>query len=293
MDTQPYLRSQVQILADVEAMFRDTSNARWSDAEIYRAVNRALLTWYDRVAIAHYYTISGGYSAGTYGYSLPAYVRPPVTAEAKRWVPYDDYTLDTQTAFTYVEVPSIVEPDGSGGLVLRLVQPPRTLDGRVRWRMPNGPLPTTLPTLNADMTSSDTTLTMSGAIDVEDAGYVKIDAEWVAYAGVTRGTSTTTLNNLLRGLNGTTAATHDGTGDPDDVVWGVAVDTLGLYEQLYNQVGSYLHEYFLTDGSEKERLNHEKMMGYLQQKADGFWKRYQPKMRPNKLMLSQRMVYRT
>lgn len=288
MDSQPYLRSQDDLLADLRALMRDPAGQRWSDEEIYRAINRALLSWHGRVAVNHYYTLPGGYSSATYAYSLPGYIRPPVVAEVKRWIPYTEYTLDVQTTFTWQELPSFTEPDGAGGLILRLVQPPRNLDGRVRWRLPNGPVPLALAELGESCALTADSLTLTGDVDIADAGYVKCENEWMAYAGVTRG-SATVLQNLLRGLYGTTAAAHN---DGEKVAWGVAVDSLGLFQQLYDQTAAHLHELYLTDGNEKERMNHEKMMGFHQQRADEFWRRYLPAVRQGSLQTNQRAVLR-
>lgn len=286
MDTQVYLRSQTELLAEMEARLRDTSNARWSDAEIYQALNDALDTWYGKVAAPHLYTVPGGWLASTFTYSLPAYLRPPLYPEVERPIPYD-HEIDVATTYTWVPVSAVTEPDGSGGLTLRLLQPPHNLDGRIRWYAPNSRVPTTLPTTSGSTADTATSMTLGSAVDVEDAGYVKVGSEWIAYAGVTRNASTTVLNNLVRGLYGTTAATHN-TGA--SVAWGVAVDDRRLWQQLRDQTQANCYRMEIGDGSVHETSRYEQYMNYYQTRADQFWPTYAP-VRPAPRLVPNRKVF--
>lgn len=285
----PYLRSQSQLLADVRARMRDAGKARWTDPEVYAGLNEGLLHWYRRVSIPHLYTIPGGWVSGTADYSLPAYIRGHIDPQQRR---YSSHWLQvsgiSSEADTWVDVQGFtVEPNGSGGQTLRLDFSPATDDGRVIWWAYNGQLPTTIPTLNAELSSSATSLTLASAVDdIDDAGYIRIGSEWLHYAGVTRGASTTTLSNLLRAVNNTTAATHSSGAD---VLWGVGAHRPDLYNQLYDYVRGYLHGLFLTNAAEAERAHHERLSLYYTQQADMYWRRYVPN-RKTKLRLGREAV---
>jgi hypothetical protein len=268
---------------------RDAENQRWpDDAEVYRAINLCLLTWKEQVRLPQIYTIPDGWQFSDYDYALPNYVRPPLRPQLKRNIPYHEYTLLISPTSTWQDLVGWdIESDGSGGLILRVSAAPRNLDGRILYWVPNSRVPLTLPTTNAELSSSGTSVTMGSAVDVDDTGWVKIGAEWMSYAGITRSASTTTLNNLVRGLYGTTAATQ---ASGSTVTWGIAADDMGLYKQLYDQVRAYLHEYFLVDGSVHETNRHEKMMGYYQGMADTFWQKYTPSRPSPKLIFGRRAV---
>mgnify|MGYP003652039877 CR=1 FL=1 len=67
------------------------------------------------------------------------------------------------------------------------------------------PLATAFNTLNGGITATQTTLILtSGASFANSPGIIKIDSEQIYYTGK----STNTLTGLIRGYNGTTAATH-------------------------------------------------------------------------------------
>lgn len=272
-----YLRSQNQILADVEALMRDTGNARWTDAEIYRALNLALQDWWGRVQIPMLYTGISSWTAGTYEYALPAYVREPMRAQMERTV--------SEYPSTWVDVPGFrVEPSSSGAYYLRFDTVPYSADARILFWANNSAVPTTVPTLTAEIDADDTSLTLTTTADVQDVGYVKIEGEWLQYAGMTTTATTVTLTNLVRAQNGTAAAIHAlGTS----VYWGVAVDDMRLFTQLINQIGSIMHRMFLTDGSEREHAHHERLMSYYDSRVQEFWMRYSPSYRPRMRLTRQ------
>lgn len=283
--TTPYYRTQTELLADIEALLRDSSNNRWSEAEIYRAINQALMTWHDYVKLERTYTITDGWQANTYEYTLPAYVRPPIYPEMRRSVPYFEYALESATR-RWQEIPGweLV------GNQLRVYAPPRTQDAQIVFYAPNSRVPLTIPTTNAQIDSDDTSVTMGSAVDIDDVGAVKINAEYIGYMGVTRAASTTTLLNLTRALNGSTAATHNSSSN---VTWCIGVDTMSLYELLYNQVRAILMSLPLSDGGVHERSIYEKMLGYYQQLATAYWPTYSPQRRTPRLTLSRRaLAYR-
>ena len=59
-------------------------------------------------------------------------------------------------------------------------------------------------TLNETLTATDTTITLSTTVSLASAGYIKIDSEIINYSG----TTSTTIQNCVRGQANTTAATH-------------------------------------------------------------------------------------
>lgn len=286
---QPYLRTQAELLADIQADGYTTALG-WSTAEVYRAMNRALGDWQKRVLIARLYTITGGWVAGTYAYTLPVYIRRPIQPQLYRSRPYDD-EINITSDQSWQDVPGWVEePDASGALVLRVTMHPYTIEGRVIWYAPNSRVPTgTAPTTNAECSSTATSLTMGSAVDVDDVGWVKVEAEWMSYSGITRASATTTLTNLVRAQNGTAAATH---ASSSSVVWGVAVDDLGLYEQLTDQTKAHLHALMLTNTSVHETGRHERLMQFYGQKAQSFWDGYASQKPPFRMVLDRRYLLR-
>jgi len=289
MYIQPYLRAQTDLLADIQADGYTTALG-WSAPEVYRAMNRTLAGWQKRVLIPRLYTITGGWVAGTYAYSLPAYVRPPITPQLLRTRPYDE-DLPTTGDQTWQDLPGwMEEPEADGGLTLRVTMLTYTQEGRVIWYAPNGRLPTgTAPTTNAEIDADDTSLTMGSAVDCEDTGWVDMDDERLFYAGKGVASSVTTLSNLVRAQNGTTAATHV---SGSSVVWGVAVDDLGLYEQLANQTKAYLHQQMLINTSAHETGRHERLMQYYQNEADKFWVGYASQRPSPRMVLDRRFLLR-
>lgn len=273
----PYLRTQTELLSDVRARMRDPNGARWSNAEVYMVMNEALLSWASRVSIPHLYTLSDGWVDGHSDYYLPPYIRGSIDPQQRYYnglYPVQEDFTDTWTdiqAFT-------VEPNGSGGQTLRLDFVPRANEARIIWWMPNSQLPTTLPTLATSINADDDDLALVGDIaDIEDAGYIRIGTEWLHYAGVQREGTNTILNNLLRGLQSTTAVAHLSGAT---VAWGVGVHRTDLYGQLYDTVRGLLHGLFLTNAAESERAHHERMALYYEQRAKEYWRGYVPQRKP-------------
>mgnify|MGYP007073181607 CR=1 FL=1 len=276
MITTPFLRAQDDMQTLIEALLRDSSNERWTALEVYQAINRALLSWWDRVKIPHMYSMPDGWDSQTYEYTLPSYIRPPLQPQLQRTMPVHYPTIvDSTTTSTWVDINAYeVHPATDGTLELQLEQLPYNEPGRIIWWGRQGPVPaiSTLPALNANIDADDTSLVLdTAALEVEDAGYVKIDEEWIAYAGLTRGATTTTLSNLLRGMYDTTATSHTSS---TTVYWGIAADSVGLFGQLQDQTMFHLHELFMTDASARERSHHGVMMKLYMDKADNFWKTY-------------------
>jgi hypothetical protein len=267
MDTTFSVRSQTQITDDVTAALRVTgATPRWTDAEITRSLNQALWAWATKVRFPRIYTLTDGWSSDTTEYTLPVYVTPPLRPQMYRGVPgVDDPTSYDPAPELWSTFPAWDVDTGGTAPVLRLELGSFTLDGRVVYYATNGPVPLTLPTTSGSIDADDTSLTLTGTPEIGDVGDVLIGSEWMGYAGVSRGTATTTLTIDQRGKYSTTAASHDTGGT---VTWGVCVDERAMYRQLQHQIMADLHAMFLTDGAEHERANHERLMSYYQQAAD-------------------------
>lgn len=288
MQIIPFLLTQQDIMTQCRQRMRDTANRRWTSTEVYNAINDALRMWSTRVQVPYLYTLPGGLSYGVYTYALPWWITPPIDVEAERVFFINGTPVQLAAGIaTYQDVPSYhLEPDGNGGQTLRLEAFPYATNARVIWWGFNGPVPQVVPTLNAGIGASDASLTIATSPDIRQAGYVKIDDEWMQYAGYAKSGSTTTLQNLERGINGTTAASHSGAAS---VYWGIAVHRDDLYGQLVEQVMAQLHNLFLQDASPKEIEHHTFQVRYHQQLADEYWHKYTPN-RAMKMRLTRQGV---
>jgi len=274
-----YLKAQSEILSDSEVIMRDTSNYRWTDLEMYHAINRALREWHNRVGIEWYYSLSGGWVDGTWSYSMPSYVEEPVIPQVLHYIREIDGVTLSSNSTTWIDLPGgVLEPNGTGGQNLRLDAEPASIDGRVLFYIRNGPIPTaaTLPDLDAAINATDTSVTLTGVFELPKAGWVKIEQEWIFYAGVTKSATVTTLSNCLRAQYGTTAATH---AKDTLVAWGIAVHTMSLYNALEYAVYKRLHEMFITNGAATEINRHQAMISYYAGEEQKFWKAYRNPMR--------------
>lgn len=292
MNIVPYLQSQTDLLTLYKQEMRDDQAARWSAKEYYNAINRALQTQASHGAwVPHIYSLSGGYTTGTYEYALPWYIREPFDVQQRITVFLDEtgfpiYFSNDQPV-TWVDVPAWdIESDGAGGQKLRLGVNPWPSAARIIWWGENSRLPQSVPTLSGSITSSDTSLTISSKPTIGPGGFVKVEDEWIGYSGYTVASSTTTLTNLIRGLNGTTAASHNSSVS---VAWGVAAMREDLFFQLSSQVYANLHNLFLTNASPQETQNHIFQVRFYQQMADEYWQRFVPTRHP-KMRLSRKGI---
>lgn len=272
------LRSQLDLLTDIRADVEDAGKKRWaSDTDVYRAINTAIESWSDRVLLPRLYALPGGFSAGVYEYAIPDYVGhnfvPQIEVAALTYLGYPVATTDSMTRDELAGWS--VEPTVDGTRILRAQSNLHTDSGWLLWYAPNGPVPTTTtsPVLGAECLSTATTATISTVLadSVPDVGWVKMEKEWVSYAGLTRGATTTTLLNLVRGLYNTAAATHAVTTTA--VYWGVGVDDSRLWDNLRKRAIAELHLMLLHRGTTDDRQNHEKLYLTLTQQADQFWRR--------------------
>lgn len=277
---QPIVRVQTHILGDLEALLRDVSNAKWTDEELYRSINRAIEGWSGRVSFpaAVYVTTN----AETYEYDLSHYVPSPASVQQKPtgaetweevagWEVYPHYTLST----------------------LRL-RSPQAGQVRVIYAAGNGPVPLVPAgmTLVSDLTANNITSTginNNNKYPVGRTGYVLIRDEWIQYLSSTLANSDTTLHNLQRGALGGAAVDHPAS---TLVYWGVAAPNVGLFEQLLNQAAAHAHGYMLSGSPARETEHHQWAMRWHQQRADEFWLTYSPAWSTRLLIPAiQRTIY--
>lgn len=272
------LKSQDALLAEIEEeVGSSAAGGLWTAANIYRAINRAAQSWAGKVVLPRIYEFPTGFDGSAWRYAVPDYIRGDIDVEIR--VAFNtglsglvsDGGSDVMTWTTVFA--GRLEPEDAGGenAVFAFHTMPYAQDGRILWWVENGPIPTTatdLPALSGGITSTATTLTVDQAITIADNGWVKVDGEYIGYAGVTRGVSTTTLNNLERGLFQSTAVVHDAA---DIVYWCIGVDDNKLWNQLTAQALCYLHEMRLHRGGMQDRRQHQEMVNYLQERANRFW----------------------
>lgn len=268
---------------------------RWTDAQIYAAISLALQSWQGRVRTPYLYTIPDGWVSGTYEYTLPDYIEAKTVQPQARVSPFDwidGFVVEGRETWTDI-LAFDVEPASTGGSVLRLhYSNPRSSvvgasdEGRVLWWGAPGPVPTATPTLSAGIDADDTSMTIASKPIIGRVGYTKIGTEWIQYSGYTEGATTLTLTNLVRGLNGTTAASHS---TSDSAVWGVSLETMALATHLYNNTLMYLMQMYLMNPSSREAGQYEKLLVLLQSNVDKFWKGWKPS-RPMRIRLSRQAI---
>lgn len=287
MQSTLYVKSQAEILSAVRRQLRDPSGVRWTDVEIYSALNDGLMTWDDRVIIPHVYDIPSGWSNGTARYTLPSYIREPIDPQQKR------YTLDwlqsasyNQTDDMWVDVNNFeVMPAADGSWVVQFPDYLDSGDGRIIWWAHNGTVPLEPPTVNTTISADETTLIIDTEEDIPEVGYIRAGSEWMHYAGRSVG-STVTLSNLRRGLLSTSAAQHlSGV----DVEFGIGANTQELYIQLRHYILSYLHGLYLNDATDQEQAHHERMRLHYLDLSNQFWRTYTPPRSP-KLRFDRRTI---
>lgn len=272
-----YLRASSELLANMQRRLRDTGMSRWTETELLEAMNRALEAWHGRVSVDGVYVLPDGWPNDVFEIAMEEWLPDDVRPQAQ-W-PVDPLLPNENTLSTWKDITTWqVEPAADGSRTLRLNLVP--YNGQVRLLFPvrNGALPMTAVILDGAITSTATSLVVDAALpDVARVGWVRIDAEWIQYAGISVGSASTTLQNLVRGQHYTAAANHS---DDAAVLWGVAAPNTALYLQLVDQACAFVHEYCLTDGSPKERDLHERMLSFFQQRADMYWRRHVPGRAP-------------
>lgn len=269
-----FLKAQNAILADLRARVRDNGAERWTDAECYGAINDALLSWQDRVKVPHIYTITDGWVAGTLEYILPSWIRSnSIQPQMKAPTQFESITSALRlTTQTWQDIPGWrIEPNAANQRVLKFNVSPYTTEGRIIWWGSNGPLPTSIGTLVSQLEAEAENLVIDDNMDCGTSGYIRIDSEWMQYAGAGFN-GTTNLTNLVRGISGgTEAAVHD---SATSVYFGVAMPKSELYRVLINQSIVHLHELFLGNASSKEKQTHQELIGFYEGRVKEFWRNW-------------------
>lgn len=270
--TTLFLKTQSELRDECESYLNDSTNQLATTTQYYEAINRALSLWAGRVLIPHLYEFSFG--SGDFEYALPSYIRRPFTIEIRTPIyGYPPIEQDGEDAYTWQDFVGYgVRPNGEGGYDLHLQSYPYAESGRITWLAENGRFPTMALTTSGSLTSTSTSVTVvvSSSPPINDAGYIKIEDEWLAYAGVTRTSATSyTLQNLIRGLYGTSAASHN---SGVTVLWGIGVDDERLWQQLYDRVGSFVHHLNLHKSTTEDFSRHEKLYVEMKEAANRFWR---------------------
>ncbi len=128
-----YLRSQADLLADIQAKLRDSGQARWTATEIYHALNRALDDWHGRVSVADSYELPNGWPNDQFEVTLEDWLPDDVQPQAQ-W-PVDPLLPNESTISTWKDISSYaVEPAGDGTRTLRLNMVPYNGQLRIVYR---------------------------------------------------------------------------------------------------------------------------------------------------------------
>lgn len=274
----PILRTQSDILSLANNLTLNTAHNRWTDVQVYAAMNMALAYWYKRVQVPFFYTVPGGFINTSLEYTLPDYMEGPMDVQSLRYqdYPYLVTTLDGLPMWFDIDNYSI-EANATGGRTLRLGSYYYSSEARILWYGYNGPVPTTIPTLNAGIDADDTTLTLASIPTVGRSGYIKIGSEWMQYAGTAEGAITLTLSNLVRGVNGTTAASHLTAAS---VEWGVSMDRGDLLNALLDSTRRYMMELKLMEDSTIANDVYKNQLNYYEGRDKVFWRAYAPSRAP-------------
>lgn len=269
-----YLRNQLDLLNNVEARVRDPSNYRWSETEIYNALNDAIRNWYGRVSVPAIYEPGVSWPSANYAVDLPAGIDPDTVVLQFRRVPAENATDEIDT---WYDAPGWqVEPTDSFGAKVRVYWPAETEYRLLYWHR-NGPVPVDAITLDSELTSSATSATLPTIEEVGEAGFFQIDNEWIHYRGIERGATSTTFQNLRRGLLSSVAATHTA---ETPVYFCVGAPRQDLFNQLLDQARAYVHQLTLINAAPQSRDVHERMVSYFQAKADAYWRLHTPQRAP-------------
>lgn len=262
------LRAQTELLADIEARLRDPSNFRWSESEIYRAVNDAIRQWDGRVSVPAIYEPGVTWPTSVSTVAIPTGIDPNAVQVQVRELPVENVDIVLDQWFDLAGWRN--EPTATFGAQVRSYFQPAS-EYRLLYWLTNGPVPVTVPTLDSELDATATSLTLTSTADVGDNGFLLIENEWVHYRGLERAATTLTVQNLTRGLLTSTAATHAAL---TPVYWCVAVPRQDLFGQLLDQARAYLHEMTLVAAAPQSRDVHERMVSYYQARADAFWRRW-------------------
>ena len=286
-----YLRDSNELTSTIRRTMRDVSNARWSESELYDAINESLSEWAGRVSFPCTYSL-GTLTDTTY-YALPYYIKGDVTPQ---FLDQATYNASTETVTltgdeVWKRLPLYdIDYNDSGTLSVEVPGNSYYTSARVVYWVLNGPLPRPDNTVSTDWASDDTSLVVAmsdSPQSVPEVGYVHVNREWIFYAGTSYGSGTVTLQNTVRAQDNTTAAAHT-TGDY--VYWGIAIHDLRLLSLLQTQVRYKLHSMFLTDASPHEDEKHTWLRRDGIQQVNDFWRTYVPMKIPRRHLTTESYI---
>lgn len=286
-----HVRSQLQLRTEILTMLGDTSNARWTDAQVYTAINQALAMWGGRVLTPHLYQPTDyAWDNNTYEYTLPNYIDERyIQPQQRRTIPYNGYPMTSDGTETWVDVVGwSVEPTTTGGRKLRFQSVPFAVDARIIYWAQAPQVFTTIPTLTSNFLSTSTTIAFSANATNSYPGicYLKTEDEYVLATYSTRIASTITYNVVAKGLFNTfTDTANSGT----NVYMAVVAPDERLFVQLHDQAMAILHRLRFGLASPEERSVHGQMIQLYQSQADKFWKSWTPN-RPIKWVPDRRAL---
>jgi hypothetical protein len=207
------------------------------------------------------YTYNFDFVDTTVLYTLPQYIMGSFQVQ------FQDDNNDWNDVRVYS-----VEFDQNGSKALRLPFIRGSgRNGRLLWWGRNAAPPQDTITLLANITSVSTTLQFTSTENIDIAGVVKINDEWIQYAGRTIANGIVTLTNLVRGVYDTTAASHDA----DTIIYpGFVVHRQDLLQELEDFVFMQLYTLVLRNGSSQERQSFEAMLNFHMNMVNTFWRKY-------------------
>jgi hypothetical protein len=286
-----FARGQVQLRTDILTLLDDTSNARWTDAQVYTAINQALSMWGGRVLVPHLYQPTDySWDNNTYEYTLPAWLDGRyITPQMRRVIPYNGYPLTSDGTETWVDIPGFsIEPTTGEGRKLRFQSMPFDVDARILYWTQQPQVFTTLPTFTSNFTSAATTASFSANATNQypSAAYFKTEDEFFFGTYSTRAAGNITYTVAARGLF---SAFTDTANSGTSVQMAVVVPDERLFVQLMDSAMAILHRMRFGLASPEERSVHGQMIQLYQAQADKFWRSWTPN-RPIKMRLDRRAL---
>ena len=279
MQVVPFVRLVTAMLSDLEVRLRDTTNSKWSKAEIYHAINHALDTISTRVYIPSVYVVAS--TAGTEMYTLPWYVRNVADVLI---------LLSGDTNWRRHPGWSIIE--STGGTRTLKVEYSETGSMRVLFKSPYSALPTVDAAIVGVTTTADDFTTTATSLEIQtlisasattrpypEAGVIRIGTEWISYVGYDRSglSAEITLLNCSRGQYESTALASDSGAA---VTFGVPAYAPDIYTIIGYEAVSFLMGLFLSHAPSAETEHYQFQMRLYKTMATDFWKRRTPQAAP-------------
>lgn len=85
-----YLRNQYDLLNNVESHMQDTSNYRWSETEIYGALNDAVRSWHGHVTVPAIYVPGTNWPDDVHVIDVPVGIDPESAIIQIRYLPVEN-----------------------------------------------------------------------------------------------------------------------------------------------------------------------------------------------------------